>query len=224
VLTHCAHAKLRRAPQAVLWRRARRRICRLPPAAGGAGALLAGLSVAALVLLLSGCAEIAADTAPKTEAHAAFVRRTDVSLAGVSVAFVSVEGPPAAISRNFSQIMTREATARDIAVADDKKARYLVRGYLSAYATTDGAAVEYVWDVFNKDKQRTQRVNDVLEVKGEGADPWRIVGEAALTSVAAKSADDLAAYLSNTPEAVAAAPTQPIAVSESKPLSYAPAN
>ena len=43
----------------------------------------------------------------------------------------------------------------------------------------DGAAVEYVWDIFNKDKQRTQRVNDVLEVKGEGSDPWRIVGEAA---------------------------------------------
>jgi hypothetical protein len=182
------------------------------------------LGVAALAFSLGGCVEMAADMAPKTEAHATFVRRTDVSLAGASVAFVSVDGPPAAISRSFSQIMSREATARDIAVADEKKARYLVRGYLSAYATTDGAAIEYVWDVFNKDKQRMQRVNDVLEVKGEGADPWRIVGEAALTSVAAKSADDLAAYLSNTPEAVAAAPAQPIAVSESKPLSYAPVN
>ncbi|MGA2793098.1 MAG: hypothetical protein ABSE69_06120 [Roseiarcus sp.] len=172
---------------------------------------------------------MAADMAPKSEAHASFVRRTDVSLAGASVAFVSVEGPPAAISANFAKIMTREAMARDIVIADEKKARYLVRGYLSSYATTDGAAVEYVWDVFNKDKQRMQRVNDVLEVKGEGADPWRIVGEAALASVAAKSADDLAAYLSNTPEAVAAAPApiapaQPVAASESKPLSYAPVN
>jgi hypothetical protein len=172
---------------------------------------------------------MAADMTPKTEAHAAFVRRVDVSLAGASVAFVSVEGPPAAISANFSKIMTREAIAHDIVIADEKKARYLVRGYLSSYVTTDGAAVEYVWDVFNKDKQRMQRVNDVLEVKGEGADPWRIVGEAALTSVAARSADDLAAYLSNTPEAVAAAPAplspaQPLTVSESKPLSYAPVN
>jgi hypothetical protein len=207
-LTHYAHAKL----------------CRAPQAGGGAVAVLGALGVAALAFPLSGCVEMAADMAPKSESHAAFVRRTDVSLAGASVAFVSVEGPPAAISRSFSQIMTREATARDIAVADEKKARYLVRGYLSAYATTDGAAVEYVWDVFNKDKQRMQRVNDVLEVKGEGADPWRIVGEAALASVAANSADDLAAYLSNTPEAVAAAPAQPIGVSESKPLSYAPVN
>lgn len=167
---------------------------------------------------------MAADMAAKSDAHAAFVRRADVSLAGASVAFVSVDGPPAAISKNFAEIMRRQATARDIVVADDKNARYLVRGYLSAYATTDGAALEYVWDVFNKDKQRTQRVNDVLEVKGEGADPWRIVDEAALASVAAKSADDLAAYLSNTPEAVAAAPAQPTAISDGKPLSYTPVN
>ena len=148
------------------------------------------------------------------------MRRPDVSLAGASVAFVSVDGPPAAISANFSQIMAREAAAHDIVVADAKKARYLVRGYLSAYATTDGAAVEYVWDVFNKDKQRTQRVNDVLEVKGEGADPWRIVGEAALASVAAKSADDLAAFLSNTPEAMrrrAPVRSQPLALRKQAP-------
>ncbi len=223
MLTHCFHAERRRPPDPGVQRRASRRI-RRPAPLNGAGAVLAALGFSALALPLSGCLEMAADMAPKAEAHAAFVRRTDVSLAGASVAFVSVEGPPAAISRNFSKIMTREALSRDIVIADETKASYLVRGYLSTYATTDGAAVEYVWDVFDKHKQRMQRVNDVLEVKGEGADPWRFVGEAALASVAAKSADDLAAYLSNTPEAVAAAPAQPIAVSESKPLSYAPVN
>jgi hypothetical protein len=192
-----------------------------------AGGLAAAFSVLALAFALSGCVEMASDMAPKPEAHAQFIRRPDVSLAGASVAFVSVDGPPAAISANFSQILMQQAAAHDIVLADGKKARYLVRGYLSAYATTDGAAVEYVWDIFNKDKQRTQRVNDVLEVKGEGADPWRIVGEAALASVAAKSADDLSAFLSNTPEAVASvrAPvsaSQPLGASESKPLSYAP--
>ena len=107
-----------------------------------------------------------------------------------------------------------------------KRQRYLVRGYLSAYRTADGAALEYVWDVFTKDKQRAQRVNDAIEVKGAGPDPWTIVGQAALASVAAKSADDLAAFLSNTPEAVALAKA-PEAAAQSlgdagKPLSYAP--
>ena len=194
---------------------------------GSRYAPVAGFGLLALACALSGCVEVASDMAPKPEARAQFVRRPDVSLAGASVAFVSVDGPPAAISANFSQILMQQAAAHDIVVADGKKARYLVRGYLSAYATEDGAAVEYVWDISNKDKQRTQRVNDVLEVKGEGADPWRIVGEAALASVAAKSADDLSAFLSNTPEAVASArapvsASHPLGASEAKPLSYAP--
>jgi hypothetical protein len=41
----------------------------------------------------------------------------------------------------------------------------------------------------------------VISVKGAGDDPWAIADGAALTSVAAKSADDLAAFLSNTPDA-----------------------
>jgi hypothetical protein len=194
------------------------------PAKSGrrAGAAFVVGGVLALAFPLCGCVETVAEIAPDAESHPQFVRRADVSLAGASVAFVSVDGPPAEVSASFSQIMAREAAAHDIVVADVKKARYLVRGYLSAYATADGAAVEYVWDVFNKEKQRTQRVDDVLDVKGDGADPWRIVGEAALASVAAKSADDLAAFLSNTPEAIADVRSKP--VSEARPLSYAPVN
>ena len=76
-----------------------------------------------------------------------------------------------------------------------------MRGYLSASLIEDGAEIDYVWDVFTAAKQRVQRLNDVIAVKGGGDDPWRLAGEAALISVAANSADDLAAFLSNTPEA-----------------------
>ena len=76
-----------------------------------------------------------------------------------------------------------------------------MRGYISASRVKDGAAVDIVWDVFTADKQRAQRLTDTLVVGGSGDDPWAMVSSAALDSVAAKSADDLAAYLSNTPEA-----------------------
>lgn len=188
---------------------------------GAAAAFVAG-SLMACAAALSGCVETDAEVAP-TEAHPQFARRPDANLAGASVAFVSVDGPPSAISASFMASLARAAATQNIVVADAKKARYLVRGYLSAYGAKDGAAVEYVWDVFTRDRQRIQRVNDVLEVKGEGDDPWRIVGDAALESVAAKSADDLAAFLSNTPEAYAAAP-QPVASSQDKPLAYAAVN
>jgi len=58
-----------------------------------------------------------------------------------------------------------------------------------------------VWDVFTADKQRAQRLSDAIVVRGSGDDPWSMVTDAALDSIAAKCADDLAAYLSNTPEA-----------------------
>jgi hypothetical protein len=185
--------------------------------------------VALAAFSLAGCVEATAELAPGADAqHLHLTRRPDVSLAGATVAFVSVDGPPAAISANFMKDLAREAAAQDIAVADVKKARYFVRGYLSAYPTQDGAAVEYVWDIFTKDKTRAQRLSDYLAVKGQGDDAWAIAGEAALSSVAAKSADDLAAFLSNTPEAVAATPSSPTAdgamssLEAVKPLAYAP--
>ena len=76
-----------------------------------------------------------------------------------------------------------------------------MRGYLSASLVQDGAAVDFVWDVFTPDKKRAQRLSDAIVVRGSGDDPWAMVSAAALDSIAAKCADDLAAYLSNTPEA-----------------------
>ena len=179
-------------------------------------AALARLCVLAAPLALCGCLQAAADLAPSGEAHHQIARREGVNLAQASVAIVSVEGAPAGISASLSQVLEREARARDIVVVDAAKARYLVRGYLSAALTEDGASIEYVWDVFTADKRRAQRLRDVIAVKGSADDPWALAGEAALGRVAARSADDLAAYLSNTPEAIAAAPP-----AAGAPLSYA---
>ena len=183
--------------------------------------VLAGLCLLAGPLVLGGCVDNAADLAPNAEARHQLARREGVSIAEASVAIVSVEGAPAAVAAKFRQALEREARSHDIAIAAPSKARYLVRGYLSADLASDGASVEYVWDVFTADKQRAQRLNDVIAVPGSGDDPWAIVGDAALASVAAKSADDLAAYLSYTPEAAAVATSAPQAAAA--PLSYATA-
>lgn len=155
----------------------------------------------ALALALCGCVEQAAEVAPDMAAQRPIERREGVSLSEATVAIVSVAGAPSAVASDFSRRLASEAQSRDIVIADAGKAKYLVRGYLSAEPTAGGASVEYVWDVFGPDKRREMRLNDVIEVKGSGADPWTVAGEAALNSIAAKSADDLAAFLSNTPDA-----------------------
>jgi hypothetical protein len=163
-------------------------------------ALIAPLTLGACVAV-----ETAAEIAPDAAASRQFALREGANLAQASLAVVSVEGAPPAIAADFSRRLDGAARARQLAVVDAGKARYLVRGYLSASPTEDGAEIEYVWDVFTADKQRVQRLNDVVEVQGAGGDPWALASSAVLTSVAAKSADDLAAFLSNTPEAAPAA-------------------
>ncbi len=189
--------------------------------------VLAPTCAMAVALGLGGCLDAASDTAAPTVAYRPIERREGVSLAPATVAIVSVQGAPESVAASFSQELARDAKAREIVLVDPKKARYLVRGYLSATATADGATLEYVWDVFGPDKRREQRLNDVISVKGEGKgdDPWGIAGDAALNSVAAKSADDLAAFLSNTPDAkptVAVARASEAATPETV-LGYAPA-
>jgi hypothetical protein len=178
-------------------------------------ALTAPLALGACVAV-----ETTAELAPDAASSNQFALRAGANLAQASVAIVSVQGAPPAIAADFVRRLDGAARTRELAVVDAGRARYLVRGYLSASPTEDGAEIEYVWDVFTAQKQRVQRLNDVIEVKGAGGDPWALAGEAVLTSVAARSADDLAAFLSNTPEAApAAAAAEPPAETA---LGYAP--
>ena len=165
------------------------------------GAVASGLCLLLGCLALGGCVDVAGDTAPNAASRPQFVRRDDASMAGATMAIVSVEGAPDELSARFTQDWSEAAASRQIAVAPAAKARYLVRGYLSASPARDGATVDFVFDVFTPDKKRAQRLADSIAIPGSGDDPWTMVSDSALDNVAARCADDLAAYLSNTPEA-----------------------
>ncbi len=154
-----------------------------------------------LAAMLCGCVETAGDVAAGVEGSQQFVRRADASMAGATMAIMSVEGAPSDLTARFDHSLDGAAAERQIAIAPPTSARYLVRGYLSAALARDGATIDFVWDVFTRDKRRAQRLSDSITVPGSGDDPWAMVTDAALDSIAAKCADDLAAYLSNTPEA-----------------------
>ena len=167
--------------------------------------IAAGLIVLLAGATLSGCNDVAANSpSADTQAQAQFVMRDDANMAGATVAIASVDGAPADVSSRFRQSLDEAAVARRIALAPPAKARYLARGYVTASLIEGGAEVDIVWDVFTPDKKRAQRLSDAIAVKGSGDDAWAMIDDAALNSIAAKCADDLAAYLSNTPEAAPA--------------------
>lgn len=163
--------------------------------------LMPALLAALTALALGACVENAGEMTASVGDEQQFARRPDASMAGATMAIMSIEGAPPELSDVFSQSLDRAAAARQIAVAPPTSAKYLVRGYLTASLIQDGARIDFVWDVFTPDKRRVQRLSDAIAVRGSGDDPWAMVGAAALDSIAAKCADDLAAFLSNTPEA-----------------------
>jgi len=160
--------------------------------------------------LLCGCVDQTAQAPdPTAPPSTNIARRQGVSPSGATVAVASFSGAPQGLSERFDAIFVDAAERGDISVADAKSANYLVRGYLDAHPDGDATAVTYVLDVFDSKKQRAQRVENEIIVNGQAADPWSLVDDNVLAAVAAKSAADLAAVMTNTPEAILAANSAP---------------
>lgn len=170
-----------------------------------------GTVLVATACLLAGCVDSnvgAQAPQPSPEASTNIERRPGISPAGATVAVVSFAGMPDALRDRFSQAFDAAAKTQDIAMVASG-ADYLVRVYLNAVPEEEGTAVTYVLDVFDAKKHRTQRVSDEIFVQTKTADPWSVVDDRILTALAAKSAAGLAAVMTNTPQAIAAARTQP---------------
>lgn len=180
------------------------------------------LAAFALAPGLAGCVETAQEVSVAAPAPPRYelARRADVSPKGAGVALASLDGAPEPVAKRFGEALAAEAGAREVVFVEPAKALYQLRGYLVATPVKDGVSIAWVWDVFGPGKARARRMTDELTVKAKAsADPWSGVDDAALASIAARSADDLAAFLSNTPEAIAAArmPARPAPAGRPRP-------
>jgi hypothetical protein len=174
---------------------------------------------------LSGCVEDSAQapvaTMPASSDNIA--PRPGISPSGATVAVASISGGPGGFDDKFQALLTGYAKRAGVSIADAGQPNYLVRGYLSADSEGDAATiVSYVLDIFDAGKHRTQRVEDEVVLRGTAPDPWSLVNDDVLATVAQKSAADLAAVMTNTPEAIAAstpatAPAQQVASSAQPP-------
>jgi hypothetical protein len=152
---------------------------------------------------LAGCQDTASAPAPEAAVALApepFVKREGVSLADATAAVASIDGAPDVATQDFRDALARQFASRGIASAPEIKARYRLRVYLSARPDDGGAALDYVVDVYDAARVRRARLGDSFTIKGSG-DAWSLMSRQALDAVAAACADNVAAFLSNTPEA-----------------------
>jgi hypothetical protein len=193
-----------------------------------AGHLLAASLLLALAPWLGGCNDTAggltASTAdgPRTPRFAA---RPGVRPSSVTVAFKSLDGAPPEVEARFVTAMSAALASRDIATAESSVADFIILGHLSAYPAENGTRVAWVWDVFDRNRNRRQRMDDGMTVRAAGGNPWTAVDERVLASVAGVTAEDLAGFLSNSPEAIAASSAgAPAVAAAPAPATGKPAN
>ena len=178
---------------------------------------------------LAGCVDTTGsiDAASPTDATGAPTRlaaRPGVSPKPATIAFASFDGLPGSLASRFTIALQSQAVARDIVVTDAVSARYVVRGYLGVRPAQSGGEIGYVWDVFDAGHRRAQRMEDRIALDGASPDLWTRVDDKVLQALAQRSADDLAAFLSNTPEAIAAASGSANQVAEAPAASASPAS
>ena len=157
---------------------------------------------------LAGCVDTVGsiDAASPTEAPTRLAARPGISPRPATIAFASFDGLPGSLAPRFTAALQGHAAARDIVVTDAGSARYVVRGYLGVRPSQTGGEIGYVWDVFDAGHHRAQRVEDRIALDGASPDLWTRVDDKVLQALAQRSADDIAAFLTNTPKAIAAAP------------------
>lgn len=167
---------------------------------------LAAFLTGGLALLLAGCVDTAVDLGAgqaRVPSPSMALARPGVSPHGASVALTSLEGAPEGVVSRFKQFFAQASEGRDIAMVAPDAALYRVRGYLTASPGPGVTRLSHVWDIFDRRGRRAQRLTDEAVVKGGG--DWSDVDDKALAGVAGRGAEELAAFLSNTPEAIAAA-------------------
>jgi hypothetical protein len=132
---------------------------------------------------------------------------------GVPIAVDSISGAPETVRGAFSSAMSSEASARRVDIVDPAtNPRYRVRGYLAAQPTDDGqTALAFVWDVFDAQKKRAQRVQGAT-VARSGTGDWSGVDQTTVNKAASESMDQIAQFLAGRDQVAGGlGPAQPAA-------------
>lgn len=157
---------------------------RVPARRRQAGSVASRIAaVAALCLLAAGCV-----TGGSTAMRPA---------AGSTVAFESVDGPPAHVFRKYVEKLSEEAEARKVPmVSRETAAPYRIRGYLALgiEKKKKRTVITWVWDVYDSSERRTFRISGEEIAGPAGRDPWASANDEALTRVARAGMERLAAY------------------------------
>jgi hypothetical protein len=124
-----------------------------------------------------------------------------------TIAFESVDGPPPQVFERMVSVLDSESKLRSLAIVSrEGSAAYRVRGYLSAQVARGKTVIAWVWDVYDRDQQRTLRLSGQEVAGNAGRDPWAAVDDLVLRKIAQAGLSGLSAMINGTPDTAPASP------------------
>ncbi len=119
------------------------------------------------------------------------------SPSGKPIAVESIEGAPAEVRTALSAELSEAATQQRVEIVEAGQVpRYRVKGYLTTEPSEDGGTrLAFVWDVFGADKRLAKRVTGSSPLQAAAPDPWAGLDRQALRRLAARSMEEIAAFL-----------------------------
>jgi len=126
---------------------------------------------------------------------------------GPSITFDSVDGPPPQVFDRMVSVLDSETKLRNLAIVSrDGQATYRVRSYLSAQVVQGRTMIAWVWDVYDRDQQRTLRLSGEEAGGKAGRDPWSAADDLVLRKIAQAGLSGLSGMINGTPPDAAPTP------------------
>jgi hypothetical protein len=117
-----------------------------------------------------------------------------------TVAFESIDGPPPQIFDRMVDVLDSESKLRNLSIVSrEGTASYRVRSYLAAQVNHGRTTIAWVWDVYDRDQQRTLRLSGEEPAGKAGRDPWIAADDLVLRKIAQAGLSGLAAMINGTP-------------------------
>ena len=126
---------------------------------------------------------------------------------GPTVAFESIDGPPPQVFDRMVNVLDSESKLRSLSIVSrDGVASYRVRSYLSAQVNHGRTTVTWVWDIYDRDQQRTLRLSGEEPAGKAGRDPWTAADDLVLRRIAQAGLSGLSGMINGTAPADAPPP------------------
>jgi hypothetical protein len=118
---------------------------------------------------------------------------------GPTVTFESIDGPPPQVFERMVNVLDSESKLRSLSIVSrESSAAYRVRSYLAAEVSHGGAVIAWVWDVYDRNQQRTLRLSGEEPAGKPGRDPWTAADDLVLRKIAQAGLSGLSAMINGT--------------------------